>query len=130
MSAPKPTPAELAILQVLWLEGPSTVREIHTIMGREQELGYTTVLKFLQIMTKKGLVKRDTSAVAHVYEAAYPEEDTRATLVKDLVDNAFRGSAKHLVLSALAMDAGTPEDLAEIRSLIDRLEQQGGEAGA
>ena len=122
MSAPKPTNAELAILTVLWQRGPSTVREVHEALTRDQDTGYTTVLKFLQIMHQKGLVTRDDSARAHVYEAAVSEADTQNSLVKDLLEGAFQGSAQKLVLSALTAKPSTPEELAEIRKLLDKLE--------
>jgi predicted transcriptional regulator len=118
----KPTDAELAILRVLWARGPSTVRQVAEIMGRET--GYTTVLKLLQIMTEKGLVRRDESARSHVYEAAYSQDHTERQLVADLVNRVFDGSAAKLVLQALASTKTTPEELAEIRRLIDK--QRGG----
>jgi predicted transcriptional regulator len=118
----KPTNAELAILQVLWARGPSTVREVAEAMGREG--AYTTVLKLLQIMTEKRLVRRDESAQAHVYEAAYSEGHTQQQIVADLVARVFDGSAGKLVLQALASGRTSPEELAEIRKLIDK--QRGG----
>jgi predicted transcriptional regulator len=117
-----PTVAELAILQVLWSRGPSTVREVAEAMNREG--AYTTVLKQLQIMTEKRLVRRDESAQAHVYEAAYSEGHTQRQIVADLVARVFDGSAGKLVLQALASGKASPEELAEIRKLIDR--QRGG----
>lgn len=114
----KPTDAELAILRVLWERGPSTVRQITEILGRDT--GYTTVLKLLQIMTEKGLVRRDETERTHVYEAAYTEDETQRQLVSDLLDRAFGGSAAKLVLQALAARKATPEELAEIRKLIDK----------
>src|SRR5215468_4040270 len=96
----KPTDAELAILRVLWSRGPSTVRQVAEAMGRET--GYTTVLKLMQIMTEKRLVRRDESARSHVYEAAYSEDQTQRQLVSDLLDRVFDGSAAKLVLQALA----------------------------
>jgi predicted transcriptional regulator len=119
---PKPTQAELAILNVLWREGPSTVRRVHERLTEVQNTGYTTVLKLLQIMHQKGLVQRDSSSRAHIYEAALPEEDTRRNLVRELLETAFQGSAKKLVLSALSVQTSTPEELAEIRELIEKLE--------
>jgi BlaI family penicillinase repressor len=118
----KPTDAELAILRVLWARGPSTVRQVAEIMGRET--GYTTVLKLLQIMTEKGLVQRDESMRTHVYEAAYSQDHTERQLVTDLMDRVFDGSAAKLVLQALATTKASPEELAEIRNLIDK--QRGG----
>src|SRR3982075_2679122 len=118
----KPTDAELAILRVLWTRGPSTVRQIAEVMGRES--GYTTFLKLLQIMTEKHLVVRDEAARTHVYQAAYTEDQTQRQLVSDLLDRAFGGSAAKLVLQALAANKTSPEELAEIRKLLDR--QRGG----
>ena len=114
----KPTEAELAILRVLWARGPSTVREVAAAMGREGR--YTTVLKLLQIMTDKQLVRRDASTRTHVYEAARSESETQRLLVRDLVDRAFDGSAGKLVMQALASKKTTPQELAEIRRLLAR----------
>ena len=118
----KPTDAELAILRVLWARGPSTVRQVAEVLGRET--GYTTVLKLLQIMTEKGLVRRDESQRTHVYEAACSQDHTERQLVTDLMDRVFGGSAAKLVLQALAATRASPEELAEIRRLLDR--QRGG----
>jgi predicted transcriptional regulator len=118
----KPTNAELAILRVLWSRGPSTVREVAQVMDRED--AYTTVLKQLQIMTEKRLVRRDESARTHVYEAAYSERQTQKQIVADLLARVFDGSAGKLVLQALASGKASPEELAEIRKLIDK--QRGG----
>jgi predicted transcriptional regulator len=114
----KPTDAELAILRVLWERGPSTVRQVAEVLGRET--GYTTVLKLLQIMTEKGLVARDESERTHVYEAASTEDQTQRQLVSDLLDRAFGGSAAKLVLQALAARKASPEELAAIRKLLDK----------
>lgn len=114
----KPTDAELAILRVLWGRGPSTVREVAESMGREG--GYTTVLKLLQIMTEKRLVTRDESARTHVYAAAYTEDQTQRHLVSDLLARAFDGSAAKLVLQALAAGKASPEELEEIRTLLEK----------
>jgi predicted transcriptional regulator len=124
--APKPTGAELAILRVLWRRGPSTVREVHAELQKERETGYTTVLKLLQIMTEKGLVTRDDTERAHVYQACPTEEQAQRSLVVDLLDRAFGGSAQQLVMRALTVRQASPEELAEIRRLLDSLE--GGEA--
>lgn len=110
----RPTDAELAILRVLWAQGPSTVREVAEEMGREG--AYTTVLKLLQIMTDKGLVRRDESARTHVYRAARSERVTQRQLVRDLADRAFGGSAGRLVMQALAAKKASPDELAEIRA--------------
>jgi predicted transcriptional regulator len=114
----KPTDAELGILNVLWSRGPSTVRQVAEALGREA--GYTTVLKLLQIMTEKQLVVRDETARTHVYRAAFTEDQTQRQLVTDLLDRAFGGSAAKLVLQALAANKASPEELAEIRKLLDK----------
>jgi predicted transcriptional regulator len=113
----KPTDAELGILRVLWTRGPSTVRQIAEVLGREA--GYTTVLKLLQIMTEKRLVVRDESARTHIYEPAYTEDQTQRQLVTDLLNRAFDGSAAKLVLQALASTKTSPKELAEIKKLLD-----------
>src|SRR2546422_5807066 len=112
----RPTDAELAILRVLWTRGPSTVRQVAEVMGREA--GYTTVLKLMQIMTEKRLVRRDEAERTHVYEAAYTEDQTQRHLVTDLLDRVFDGSAAKLVIQALAAGKTSPEELAEIRKLL------------
>lgn len=117
-----PTDAELGILQVLWKSGPRTVREVHDDLQSRSDVGYTTVLKFLQIMTEKGLVRRDTSERAHVYEAAVEERDVQTSMVAELLDRAFGGSAKKLVLSALSAKQSSPEELAEIQRLLRDLD--------
>jgi predicted transcriptional regulator len=113
----KPTDAELAILRVLWTRGPSTVREVADAMRHQG--AYTTVLKTLQIMTEKGLVGRDEAARTHVYRAAISEDDTQTQLVADLLQRAFDGSAAKLVLRALEAGKASPQELADIRALID-----------
>ena len=119
---PKPTDAELAILRVLWEKGPCTVREVQETLDRTRKTGYTTALKFLQIMTEKGLVRRDEDQRAHVYEAAYPQEQTQKQLVGDLLERAFGGSAMKLVMQALDANKASPEELAEIRRVLEQQE--------
>ena len=123
---PRPTEAELAILRVLWSEGPCTVRKVQEVMVRRQPTGYTTVLKLLQIMTEKGLVLRDESERSHVYRASRAEAQTQKQLVGDLLERAFGGSALKLVMQALATTRTSTEELAEIRTLIERLERERG----
>jgi predicted transcriptional regulator len=118
---PKPTNAELGILSVLWEAGPSTVREVHETMA-DREVGYTTVLKLLQIMTDKGLVARDESARSHVYRATRPEKQVKRRLVTDLLDRAFGGSTASLVMHALEGKKASREELRQIRELIDVLD--------
>jgi BlaI family transcriptional regulator, penicillinase repressor len=118
--APRPTDAELAILRVLWERGPSTVRQVHEILvSRVGPTAYTTALKLLQIMTEKGLVRRDDTDRTHVYMPRLTEEQTQRQLVRDLLDRAFGGSASKLVMQALHAKRSTPEELGEIRKLID-----------
>jgi predicted transcriptional regulator len=117
--APRPTDAELAILRVLWERGPSTVRQVHDVLLRERPTAYTTALKLLQIMTEKGLVRRDETDRTHVYHPRLTEEQTQRQLVRDLLDRAFGGSASKLVLQALAARRASPEELGEIRKLIE-----------
>jgi len=118
----RPTDAELEILRVLWENGPNTVRAVHEELSRSRELGYTTVLKLLQIMTDKGLVVRDESQRSHVYRARHKQEQTQRHLVSDLLARAFGGSAEKLVAQALRSRKVSAEQLAEIRKLLDDLE--------
>ena len=118
----KPTDAELGILRILWTRGPSTVRDVATEMGREG--AYTTVLKLLQIMTDKELVRRNESARTHIYEAAHSETQMQQHLIGDLLDRAFDGSAATLVMRALSARRTSAKDLAEIRKLLKS--KQGG----
>jgi len=116
---PRPTDSELAILRILWDRGPSTVRQVHDALAGTRDTGYTTTLKLMQIMADKGLVKRNESARTHVYAPAATEMQTQRQLVKDLVDRAFAGSAAALVMQALNAEGATPDELREIRKLID-----------
>jgi BlaI family penicillinase repressor len=115
----RPTEAELEILRVLWERGPSTVRQVHESLAIARETGYTTTLKLMQIMADKGLVSRDESSRTHIYAAKASQETTQRQLVKDLVERAFGGSAKELVLRALSSHKTSDAELQEIRRLID-----------
>ena len=121
MSAPRPTDAELAILRVLWTHGPSTVREIADELNHDRVVGYTTVLKLMQIMTDKGLLLRDQSNRTHVYRTKLSEERTLRQLVQDLLHRAFGGSAQKLVMQALAAKKASRAELDEIQKLIDEM---------
>ena len=123
-SLPRPTDAELAILRVLWQRGPSTVREVLEDPSASRTVGYTTVLKFMQIMTEKGLVTRDESERSHVYRPRISEEQTQRNLVKDLMTRAFGGSSRKLVMQALLAKKASPEQIAEIRKLLDSIERK------
>jgi predicted transcriptional regulator len=116
---PKPTDAELEILTVLWSTGPATVREVHDAINQRRAAQYSTVLKFMQIMTEKGLVLRDESQRAHVYKAARPREWTQRQLAGHLLERAFSGSAKSLLIGALSARKATKKELAEMRKLLD-----------
>jgi predicted transcriptional regulator len=117
---PRPTEGELSILKVFWKRGPSTVREVQDALG--QETGYTTALKLMQIMAEKGLLLRNESERTHVYSAAVPESATQRQLVRHLLERAFEGSASKLVMQALAAKRASPDELAEIRRLLDDIE--------
>lgn len=118
---PRPTDTELRLLHVLWRHGPATVREVWTLLG--SDVGYTTVLKLLQIMRDKGLVTRDENATSHVYAAALSESETQADLVGGFIDRVFGGSASRLVMHALGSKSVSPGELKAIRDLLDQAEQ-------
>lgn len=120
MSVLKPTAAELEILRVLWRRGPSTVRDVHGELERDQ--GYTTVLKLMQIMTDKKLLTRSEEQRAHLYAATQSEKEVQGSLVDDLMERAFSGSAAQLALRALSRKRATPEELNEIRRMLDEYE--------
>lgn len=118
MKKPLPTDAELSILNVLWAKGPSTVRAVFESLP--ESAGYTTVLKTMQIMAEKGLVKRDESERSHVYRAAIGAEATQERLVGELIDKAFSGSAAQLVMRALEARVSSKEELAAVRALLEK----------
>jgi BlaI family penicillinase repressor len=127
---PRPTDAELEILTVLWSRGPSTVREVHEAICqsrppalRRKPAQYTTVLKMLQIMAEKGLVRRDEKNRAHIYDASRPREWTQSQLAGDLLQRAFGGSAKGLIMGALSARKASREELAEVRKLLEEYEE-------
>jgi predicted transcriptional regulator len=116
---PRPTNAELEILTVLWSIGPATVREVYNVISRRRPAQYSTVLKFMQIMAEKGLVRRDEKQRAHIYAAARRREWTQRQLAGDLMERAFSGSAKALLMGALSARKATKAELAEIRRMLD-----------
>jgi BlaI family transcriptional regulator, penicillinase repressor len=120
---PMPTEAELAILQILWKHGPSTVREVHTAL-QSRGTGYTTALKQMQVMIEKGLLTRSDRYRSHVYEARIPREQTQLLLTRNLLQRAFDGSAKNLVLGALSAQPVSASELAEIRQMLDKFEKE------
>ena len=119
---PKPTDAELAILRVLWRLKAATVRQVQEALNQERETGYTTVLKLMQIMHEKKLLTRDESERTHVYRAALSEEQTQRQLVDHLLERAFGGSARQLVMQVLSSRKASSKELAQIRGLLDELE--------
>ena len=123
-SKSNPTPAELAILQVLWSRGPSTVREIHEVLAREKDVGYTSALKFLQIMTAKGLVTRTEDQRAHVYSAQQPAEKTKQQFAADVLKRVFHGSASQLMQHALSGRRGSKQEIEEMRRMLDEYERK------
>ncbi len=112
----------MAILGVLWAQGPSTVRAVHGVLEPERGIGYTTVLKLLQIMLDKGLVRRDASQRSHVYDAAIPRSAIQTALVTELTDRAFEGSRLSLVMHALSPERASADEIAQVRAWLDQLE--------
>ena len=120
----KPTPSELEILQVLWERGPSTVREVHEALGNKRPIGYTSVLKLMQIMTAKGTLRRNEQQRAHVYEAVQPAEKTKRQLALDVLQRVFDGSASQLMMHALADRKACKEEVDELRRLLNDYERK------
>ena len=120
----KPTASELEILHVLWSRGASTVREVYEALNQTKPIGYTSVLKFLQIMTVKGTVRRNEEQRAHVYEACLPEERTKRQLAGDVLQRVFEGSASDLMMHALAGQHTSKEEIEQIRRLLDDYERK------
>jgi BlaI family transcriptional regulator, penicillinase repressor len=123
-STRKPTASELEILQILWERGPSTVREVHQALNEKRPIGYTSVLKFMQIMTAKGSVRRDERERAHVYEAVQPAEKTKRQLALDVLQRVFDGSASELMMHALAGRKASREEIEEMRELLNEQERK------
>lgn len=121
---PKPTDSELEILQLLWEYGPSSVRFVNEKLNEKREVGYTTTLKLMQIMVDKNLATRNTDARTHVYAANVSETDTQRHLLRNFVDATFRGSAMKLVMQALGDHNTSPEELDEIKALIEKIEKK------
>lgn len=120
----KPTASELEILRVLWAQGPCTVRQVHEALGEEREVGYTSVLKFLQIMTTKGLVRRDEQQRAHVYEAQHPATEMKRQLAGDVLRKVFGGSASELMMHALEGRVTSKQELEDLRRVLDKYEDK------
>jgi BlaI family transcriptional regulator, penicillinase repressor len=120
----KPTESELEILGILWEKGSGTVRDVHEVLEKSKDAGYTTTLKLMQIMHEKGLLKRDTSSKTHVYEAAISQESTQQQLLNKMIDTVFNGSASQLVLQALGNHRSSQEELDKIKQYLNEIEQQ------
>ena len=119
----KPTDAELEILHILWAQGPSTVRAVNEVLNQRREVGYTTTLKFMQILFEKGMVTRAEDGRTHIYTAAVDQSKTQTALMQQFVDTAFRGSAMQMVMQALGNHEASPAELDEIKALIAQIEQ-------
>ena len=122
----KPTDAELIILNVLWQMGPMTVRDVLRRLkeSRSPEIGYTTVLKLMQIMTVKNLIERDSSQRPQIYRVLISQHETQQNFISDLLDKAFGGSSKSLVMQVLANKEASDKELADVERLLDRLEEE------
>jgi len=120
----KPTESELEILQILWEKGTCTVRDVHEILEKSKDAGYTTTLKLMQIMHEKGLVSRDTSAKTHIYKAIINQEKTQQHLVNRMIDNVFNGSAARLVMQALGNHSASKEEIDSIKEYLDQLSKK------
>ena len=120
--SPKPTKLELSILSVLWAKGSASVREVQTTLNETRETGYTTVLKMMQLMTEKGMLERDETVRPQIYRAKHPAEKTQRQLLADLMQRAFGGSMKALVMQAVATRKSSPEDMKAIEKLLDKFE--------
>jgi len=119
----KPTESELEILQVLWRNNIATVREVHEVLSKTKDVGYTTTLKLMQIMHEKGLVKRDESTRTHVYQSAVNRENTQKHMLNRMIDSLFGGSTTQLVLQALGENKATPEELEKIQNLLNNIKR-------
>jgi BlaI family penicillinase repressor len=127
MPNPAPTNAELEILGILWQHGPQTVKQVHEIVRRTRDVGYTTVLKLMQLMTEKELLARDESERSHVYVAAVPEKKIKKRLLSDLLERAFDGSTASMVQQLLSAKRASPKELDEIRAILEEHRRQRGE---
>ena len=120
----QPTSSELAILQIIWQKGPSTVREVHDLLAVEKEIRYTTTLKTMQVMYTRGFLKRDVQGQIHIYEPAITQEATQTALLDTFLHRTFSGSAWHLVMKALGNYEASPEELEQLKKVIAKKENQ------
>ena len=119
-----PTESELEVLQVLWLKGASSVRSVNEVLNERRDVGYTTTLKIMQIMTEKGLVTRDTNSRTHIYSAAVEENHTQKSLLENFIDKTYRGSAMRMVMQALGNQDASPDELESLKKIIKDLENK------
>lgn len=119
-----PTESELEVLQILWQDGPCAVRAVNEKLNEKRQVGYTTTLKIMQIMTEKGLVSRDTSTRTHIYHSEVKEGETQHSLLDSFIEKTYRGSAMRLVLQALGREEATPEELSQLKHLIQQIEDK------
>lgn len=127
MARPKtkgPTDRELAILNILWEQGSCSARDVHDSILQSVKVGYTTVQKMLQIMYDKGLVTRKEARYGHIYQAAEAREKVQKTIIHDVLQKVYHGSATQLVASALSATPASPKEIAQIRKLLDELEDE------
>lgn len=122
MNHRKPTEAELEVLEILWENGPATVRQVNDRVNQRRETGYTTTLKIMQIMHNKGMLRRKEDGRMHIYQALLEEQATRQRLLDNFLETSFRGSAANLAMQALGNGAPTKDELKQIRQLLDQLE--------
>jgi predicted transcriptional regulator len=120
----KPTESEMEILQVLWEQGPSTVRDVHEILSEKIESGYTTTLKLMQIMNEKGLLTRNDEAKSHVYSAAVKKQSIQKQVVSKMIEGLFKGSSANLVMHALGNHRASKEEIREIKKYLDEIEKK------
>ncbi len=120
----KPTESELEILNILWQKGPSTVRDVHEVLEKSKEAGYTTTLKLMQIMHEKKLLTRDASGKSHIFTANVSQEKTQGQYVKRMIDNVFNGSASQLVMQALGNHKTNKKELEEIKKYLEEMEKK------
>jgi BlaI family transcriptional regulator, penicillinase repressor len=118
----RPTESELEILLILWEKGPATVREVHEVIESNRDIGYTTTLKIMQIMTDKGLLQRDTAQRSHLYKPAIEREDIEGDMLNKMIQNLFSGSASRMVIGALSQKSVTEKEIGEIRDYLNQLQ--------
>jgi len=120
----RPTESELEILSILWEKENATVREVHEVVQKTKDVGYTTTLKLMQIMNEKGLVTRNVSAKTHIYTPSLKREKAQEQFVGKIIQTLFSGSTSQLVMQALGKHKPSDSDLAEIKSMIQKLEHK------